>query len=143
MRLLFVRSEGLASLGIRRFEGGESSHVGIALDDNTVIDATMKYGVTNRSFSSFMDNRTLVDDITFPLTNETNAINFAKSMIGATYDWTALVGFVGWRDLSRDDRWYCSELAAASMAAGGYQLADRTKRITVRLVREIAKALCS
>ena len=139
MNLLFVTSPGPSSLLIRAFEGGLSSHVGI-LHDNTVIDTTFRHGVRSWSIEEFNKHHTIITNISFKVPNEELGIQFLKAQIGKPYDWTALAGFLMWRDWSETDSWYCSELAIAMAIASGKRLIDKPNRIGVRMAHELAYA---
>ena len=137
MEVLFSTTNKLSSLAIRAFEGGSASHCAIAISEDSIIDSTFKYGVSQRTRNDWIKGKILVDSIKLSIPNEENAINFAKSQLGKPYDFTALVGFLFWRSWQDTGSWYCSELVTASLLAGGLTLADRHKRIPVRLLREI------
>lgn len=141
MELLFTKARGLAGLGIRAFEGGTANHVAI-LDaaSGVVIEATFLEGVHRVDYDWFLVHNHVVQSVNVHLPDEETALQFAQSQVGKKYDWTALVGFLMWRDWSDTDRWYCSELAMATLLAGGLTLSDKHNRIGVRLCREIAYA---
>ncbi len=146
MELHFVRSRTLAGLAISAFEGGLASHVGISVPDHqgegeAIIDTSLKHGGVRAWHPADWHARyELVQRITVPLPDEAAGHAFLQDQLYKPYDWTALVGFVMWRDWSSSRAWYCSELAAAAMMAGGLTLADRQRRIGVRLLREVAHA---
>lgn len=139
MRLIFVRADNIGGALIRMFEGGEASHVGIDVGD-CIIDSTLLHGTTCRSHVEFIRRRTLIDTIDVPLPDEAAAITFLREQVGRPYDWTAIIGFMLFRDWSYDDRWYCSELAATAMLRGGLTIADRGRRFGVRICSEVAHA---
>lgn len=148
MRFVFTRSpRGLRSIGsraIQAFEGGEAGHVGMLVTDadgsRFVIDASSQGGVRVMPEHLWLAGYEVVDTIDVPLPDEAAAAAFLAAQVGKPYDWAAIVGFVGLRDWQNPSRWYCSELGAAAMLAGGLTLADRTARVGVRLLREIAHA---
>ena len=140
-RLIFTRSTNpLADVLIRAFEGGSAGHVGIAMDEGGVIHATLRDGVHAQTMAEFLAHRTVVQEIPLALPNQPAADQWLRAQLLKPYDWTALLGFLAWRDWSDDDAWYCSELAAAWMLHGGASLAGRHKRVGVRLLQEIAYA---
>ena len=141
IRLLFTSSRTPFDAVIRAFEGGTCSHVGIEIGDDLVIDTTfLQGGVAEHSLDEFMQGRKLIHAIELQLPNEAAALAFLVDQLGKPYDWTALAGFMFWRDWSETDAWYCSELAAAFLKVGGWALADRHVRVGVRLLLEIAFA---
>ena len=50
------------------------------------------------------------------------AYKYAEGQLGKPYDWFMITGMIFNRDWHRADRWYCSELVAASFAAVGSPL---------------------
>lgn len=139
MRILFTSSKGIGSLAIRAFEGGQASHCGV-VDGDHVIDASFLTGVVRTPINEWMKGRTLIDDIRIEVPDDTAAMGLLRSQIGKSYDYFALVGFVFWRDWSSDRAWYCSELIMRGIVEGGLTLADRHRRIGVRMLREVAHA---
>lgn len=141
MRLLFTTTPSLLSIGIRAFEGGRASHVGVQLD-NLVIDATFKHGVRCINVVDWTaeQGRPMVDVVPLSLPDPDAAWAFLNAQIGKPYDVSAWFGWLMWRDWSDDRAWYCSELALAAALAGGRTIADRRPRIGVRLLREISTA---
>lgn len=139
--LIFTRAHNsLADLAIRAFEGGSASHVGIRVGDTVTHSAWLQGGVKRQCMAEFLDGRMAVQEIPLSLPNPEAADAWLNEQIGKPYDWTALLGFVLWRDWSDDDRWYCSELAGAYLIEGGATLAGRHRRIGVRLLQEVAHA---
>lgn len=149
MRAIFVTSSNeapklnrLASALIRGFDGGAASHVGIVVTDGMVIDSTFAHGGVREWPEHVwrrMDGRRVVADITIDLPNERAAAEFARAQIGKRYDWTALAGMALWGDWATPDRWYCTELMAATMQAGGIDLSDQMRRIGCRVGMLIAE----
>ena len=140
-RLIFTRSRNPAlDILIRAFEGGSAGHVGIAMDEGGVIHATLRDGVHVQTMAEFLSTRIVVQEIPLALPNQPEADKWLRRQLLKPYDWTAIVGFLAWRDWSDDDAWFCSELAAGWMLAGGATLAGRHGRIGVRLLQEVAYA---
>lgn len=140
MQIAFVAADNLGGIAIRAFEGGQASHCGLLIGGDDVIDATFRHGVALRRREQFERRRRIVEVIDVPLPDERAAVMFALEQVGKPYDWTAIVGFMGLRDWSSDRRWYCSELCASALIAGGLTIADRGTRFGVRLLREVCHA---
>lgn len=141
LRLLFTTSSTFADAAIRAFDGGRAGHVAVQIGEDAVIDSTfLGGGVRLQPLETFLRGRRLVHAIDVTLPDEPAARVFLADQIGKGYDWTALVGFLAWRDWAEPDSWYCSELAAAALLAGGWTLADRHSRVGVRLLREVGHA---
>lgn len=144
MRLLFVTAPDLGSRLIRAADGGNASHVGVQLSDGSVIDSTWTHGGvrawSEADFWAAHKGRRLVDAVSLVVPREHQADAFLRDQVGRPYDKTGLLGFVVWHDFSEPDAWYCSELAAQAAIVGGRTLADRPRRIGVRLLHEVARA---
>ena len=56
------------------------------------------------------------------LPDEAKAEEFAIAQLGKDYDYLGIIGFWFNRDFHKDDKWYCSELAAEIIRAGGLEL---------------------
>lgn len=139
--LIFTRShEPLLDLPIRAFEGGTAGHVACRVDDLVVDSTFWQGGVQVHSFDEWSQGRLLVSEIPVEMPDAVSADRWLLEQVDKKYDWTALVGFTFWRDWSDDSKWYCSELAAAWLMAGGVAplLATRRARVGVRLIQEIA-----
>jgi uncharacterized protein YycO len=135
--LIFTRAESsLADLTIMAFEGGTASHVGIKIGEYVIDSAMMQGGVRRHTVEDFMRGRIAVDEVQLYLPNPDAADAWINKQIGKPYDWSALLGFLAWRDWSDDERWYCSELGGGYMLAGGATFASRYKRMGVRLLHE-------
>jgi uncharacterized protein YycO len=139
--LIFTRAaHPLRDLPIRAFEGGEAGHVGIRVGDEVTHSAWMQGGVLRHDVPTFLAGRVIVAEVPLTLPNPEAADTWLAQQVLKPYDLTALLGFLMWRDWSHDDKWYCSELAAAYMLEGGATLAGRHRRIGVRLLHEVAYA---
>lgn len=144
MRYVYVKRDGIGSLLIRAFEGGVASHVAMVLTDGSVVDATLRHGV--HRWASIDDwivanGYTIVDDITLALRNESAAEAWVLAQVGKGYDWTALIGFLLWRDLNERARWYCSELGLGALLSIGFEPRAKVRRCGVRLLQEMTGAL--
>lgn len=132
IRVLFVRHRSLASLAIRLFTFGRWSHVALLTDTGTVIDATAKHGVAERSLEDVLYNASDYDVAVLSFCAPHEALSWARAQIGKKYDWLALVGFYFRSDMQDQSRWFCSELVANAITVGGEPLfrADAASRIT-------------
>lgn len=137
MQLIFTRSRSPFGALIRAFEGGQWDHVAVVDGDN-VIEATALHGVRHRPRADLLADRPQHQVVHVDLPDERAALKFARSQVGKPYDWTAILGFLLWRDWSKTRRWYCSELAAQACAAGGLAVAGRQPRVGVRLMHAVA-----
>lgn len=139
--LLFTTQPGISSGLIRRFDGYDSSHVGILLPDNSVVDSTFWHGGVRRwSHDDFMQKRTLMHRVTFPVPRLDDGVAWLTMQIGKPYDWTALAGWLLWFDWQEDDCWYCSELAVAFSQACGRSVSGAPRRIGIDMARKLSGA---
>lgn len=128
--VFFADSDLIGSNLIRAFTWSEYSHVGF-IHNGTVIDSRWSAGgVTQYPAAELYAHYPRIQ--TFVLDRVPNAaIEYAIAQVGKPYDWTALAGLPFHRDWSRDDRWFCSELVAASCLHVGVPVVNKpTHRVT-------------
>lgn len=131
MKLLFAKKRNLPSALIRFFTWSQWSHVAI-VDGDAVIEATFLGGVSWRPLAEFLVDYT-TEEVGVSLPDEAAAMRFVRQQIGKRYDWTALVGIVFRSGWAKQDKWFCSELVAAAIQAGGKRLfREDASRITPR-----------
>lgn len=118
MKILFCTSNLPGALLIRSVTWSTWSHVAIILDDNMVLEAVWpRVRITTLdSIKQSHKNWCIVD---IPVLNEDIALEFCMKQVGKPYDTSALFGLLAHRDWGEDDSWFCSELAAATLEAGG------------------------
>ena len=139
--LIFVRSrKPWLDLPIRAFEGGDAGHVAVQIDGEIVDTTLSQRGVKRQPREDFLARYDVVDEVPVVLPNPRVANDWLRRQVGKPYDWTAIAGFVLWRDWQDEDRWYCSELAASWMREGGARMAEQYRRIGVRLIHEVSYA---
>lgn len=121
MKAIFTTNGQITSSAIKAFTASPYHHVGI-IDGDLVIEARMFSGVICSQISEYKNRGDwLVVEI--PVEDEGKAIEFARAQLGKRYDLAGAVGLpfrASWQDPSK---WYCSELLAASAAAGGTPIA--------------------
>lgn len=137
--LLFSRNRrAWMDLPIRAFEGGDAGHVGIQIGDEVIDSAFWQRGVRKTSFEAWRSEHVIVGSVPVYLPKMDEANAWLHEQLGKPYDWTAILGFLAWRDWSEPESWYCSELAAGWMQQGGVSPWVRSGRIGVRMVRAVA-----
>jgi uncharacterized protein YycO len=141
--LVFTRSApAWLDLPIRAFEGGVAGHVACRIADEVIDSTFWGRGVRSQPYDQWAHGRIIVADIPVDMPAGRAADEWLTRQIGKRYDLTGALGFLAWRDWSTDESWYCSELAAAWLQAGGLAVpATRHARVGVRLVHDIAHAL--
>lgn len=138
MKVILTRGRTVASVAIRcrltlaRGKTEHWSHALVVMGDGSVIDSTFqKGGVRRRSAEEALRHASemLVLDIKLP--DEAAAEAWLVSQLGKPYDWRACWGFlVGSRDWTDDYAWFCFELVAAALAAGGLDADADASRVT-------------
>lgn len=119
--VLFCRRTSLPSWLTRMFTGGARwSHCGILDHERgVVIEALMFKGVVETPLATWMLRYPSWEQVQIDCPAPGLALGFAREQVGKGYDYLAVVG-VPWRTAwDRPDRWYCSELVEAALAAGG------------------------
>lgn len=140
MRAVFCTGPDVYSSIIQRIDGGDYSHCGIIMPDDTVIEATYHAGVRRRRLDSLLTDKPNHSIVEFALPDEVAMQNFAIAQIGTKYDWTGVLGIGFSRDWQDPSAWWCSELLMAAAGAGGRKLSGNGRRVGVRLAFEVCNA---
>lgn len=140
MLAVFTDSKGPFAELIKWKERGEWSHVAVCFAPNRAIEATFLDGVRDRRFDSLLADRPDHLILNIPLPNDHAAHEFALAQVGKRYDWTGVFGLGFDRNWEDPSMWYCSELFAACMKAGGLKLprSGEVRMIGVQPSLEIA-----
>lgn len=136
MKVIFARRKTVGSALIRWFTWSQWSHVGVVIDNDFIIDTTLKHGgvrvhAGRKWIDEYPDHQVI--DVAVP--DERAAIAFLRRQLFKPYDWTGLVGIaLRSRRWAEADRWFCSELVAAALVEGGglRNLRLEAQRITPR-----------
>jgi len=130
MRLLFTHSPGIAGTAVKTFTWSQYSHVDI-VDGDVVIGAKFLKGVHTYPLDRRIAESSKHVFAVIPEVDSAAAIDFACNQIGKPYDIWAIFGFVARRDWSSDDKWFCSELAAAAALVQNVHVLNKSvSRIT-------------
>ena len=147
MQFILTRAHSVSSFAIRarltarRLAAGDRiteqwSHAASLLmfDPSEVVDTTfMLGGVVRRSLAEVVRPASAQLVVDCPLPNEGAATAFLLDQLGKDYDWRSGWGFAignaAWYDPSD---WFCFELVAAQMRAGGLRLPfmENLERVT-------------
>jgi hypothetical protein len=138
VRLQLSALDDIVSHAIMEDTRGLYSHVDIMTPHGTLIGArsaamvingvTYPAGVTERpaGYAPFTATKVLTFPYPPPLPWRTFAQcdaafwTFVSAQLGKPYDTWAVLGLGADRDWHSPDKWFCSELAAAALEAGGY-----------------------
>ena len=111
------------------------SHVGVLDEERAqVIEARMLHGVIVTPLPAFLARYSATERVGVECSDPSAGIAWARSRIGARYDYGAVARFV-WSALGRNDvaRYHCTELAEAAVTAAGRQRHRiHPHRVTVR-----------
>jgi uncharacterized protein YycO len=143
MKLIFTRAATPLSWLIRANtqEPGYTistgwSHVAIIVGDDHIVDAGFSRGVsTPRKLSSFLANNPNHQIIDIKC-DDNAAELWLISQIGKRYDYEAYFGIAFYnmfdkdRNWQEEDKWFCSELAAACLVKGGVKFKEHARVIT-------------
>lgn len=114
----FSSSRDPLSALIRWFSHSNYSHVDLVRNDGSLLGARFEGGVAVRPDGYANFNRTLRVTVDSPAARA--VYDYAESQVGKPYDWRAIAGFASGRSWMDDDRWFCSELAIASLIRGRF-----------------------
>lgn len=111
MKVIFGRNKKLGSLALQAYMGFRFSHVGVLIDNDTVLEAVYPEGVRLVSLDDFISRYTDTE-IRKIYTNRINKSD-SLSQLGKKYDVRGLLGLAfnkrAWND---PHGWFCSELVA-------------------------------
>ena len=116
IRLRFYNGKGLFSKLIKWRSWGEYSHVDIVMPNYTLIGAIGgKGGVVLHT--SYPAKSYVTYDV--PVPNAIEGLGWLVNQIGKPYDWTAIGAFITRTDWDDESKWFCSELATATLMKAG------------------------
>ena len=120
---LFCASRSLGSLVLRQGGGCPWSHVA-TVDPwrGTVIEAILPDGVVERPISEFLHEKTAMALTWVNVDSPQESLAFARQQKGKRYDLAGAIGAGFNHDWQDKNQWYCSELDAACIQAGGLKL---------------------
>lgn len=131
MKILFCKSNSISGFLIRLLTFSQWNHVALEFNGR-VIDSTFSRGVSEVGLHEFRKRYSLVRSIDVAGVNEFAAWDLMRSQLGKSYDWTAIIALPFREDWQRDRKWFCSELVAAGLRAGGKRLNLQSWRVTPR-----------
>lgn len=142
VKLIFMRSNMIGSKFIRFMTWSDFSHVGMIMPDGMVIEARYPEGVVMRPMSEALKHASEHEIISIPVKNVRATLDFMRCQLGKKYDTSGLFSFVTKRDWQSPDKWFCSELVASALAAGGTQVGRvEASRVTPQDIYNYPEAL--
>lgn len=126
--LRFSRGDGVAGWAVRTWTWSWAAHVGIVLRNGRILDAYPGRGVSVRDAAWEASDRFYQADV------PDGALLWARSQIGAGYDYLAVLGAVLHRDREGRGRWDCAAFVEWCCWKAGRPLLEvaRLDRITPR-----------
>lgn len=124
--ILLFRGRGLVSSLIRWQSRGDYAHAALLLPSGQVLESWQGAGVRVKTLTDWDG----IDRFAVPSMTEAqwaDALGFARSKIGAGYDYWGVARFLSRRRASANDRWFCSELVFAALAHAGVRLFERVE----------------
>lgn len=115
-----------------RFALALSSHCYIDTGDGGLYEALAIRGVRKLSVFSLSKRDIVVKNITFNVPDMDKAINFLNEQLGKKYDYLGALGLITFstRKWNDTDKWFCYELAAGALQAGGLDIFNDISHIT-------------
>lgn len=144
IKVHLCRSNNLGGYAIQAALFSRWNHVAIEVG-GSVFDATLACGVASWAPEGFTDRYDEVETIEIELPDEAAGLAFLMAQVGKRYDWAPLIALPIRADWQDPDRWFCSELFAAFLEAGGiivlsellpgYRVTPRDARIVAHVIR--------
>lgn len=136
MKVVFVKQHSIAAWAIRLFTWSRFHHCG-AIFDNVVYEATAWHGVVATPLDEFYDRYKNAEFIFADVEcDDHKAFQFLKNQLGKKYDWLSVFGIFFRAKVDDKNKWFCSELVAASSYIFRE---DRLSRITPEHLWMISK----
>lgn len=127
----FARSETLGGRLIRLGTMSDCNHVAIAVEGRW-FEAQFQKGVVETTQEEFSLAWNLKEEFTVLLPRPEATVEFLQAQLGKKYDWAAVLAMPFRGSWQWPNRWFCSELVAAALEAGGFEFAFKPNRVTPR-----------
>jgi len=122
--LLLFRGKGVISALIRWQTRSKYSHAALLLPNGDIIEAWQGLGAGVR-IKRGLDSWDGVEIYAVPSATAAawnEVIGFARSRVGAGYDYWSVARFISRRHMPPNDKWFCSELVFAAFRFAGIHL---------------------
>lgn len=131
MKIHFCRSKGFAAWIIRVGTMSRWNHVAVEID-GIIWQATGRKGVHVVNPESLASHYHRIESVPVELPDRVAAKDFGKAQLGKPYDWDAVFGMPFRANWQAKGKWFCSELVAAILQAGGKSIRLSHHRVTPR-----------
>lgn len=141
LKLRFVTEIDIVSEAVTWFEGGSLwSHVEFVLPDGTFLGARASGGIQIRAANYILPKQIKRQrEYAIPVDDDVleTILNFAKSQIGKSYDFTDIIGIATHTSLHNSNDWICSEFVTASCLKGGLVLINVEPEFVYKVTPEM------
>lgn len=103
-----------------RFHSASSSHC-LIVDGDYMVEAAMLHGVRRVLKDEAMKGQFVVRTVTFNVPDAEAGLAWLRTQVGLKYDFTGAFGIAlsPDREWAEESKWFCFELAAATLEAAG------------------------
>lgn len=129
LQLVLTRSKTVTSFGIRVFTGSLWSHVGILTPEGTVLESQAPHGVREVPLATVLSRASEHLVLDYADIDAGPVIAAARSQLGKSYDYLAIVAFYFRARWDDDSSWFCSEYVAWSINTGWHPV-FRTREVS-------------
>jgi len=130
IEILWARSHSLSSLAIRAINWSAWSHCALVTPGG-VIESVWPAGVVVTVRERFEARSSRLASSSVAVPDARAALAFARAQVGRPYDLAGALGLGLHREWDDPSRWWCSELIAAALRAGGRTVFPRNQhRVT-------------
>ena len=132
MKIISVSSHGIGAWLIKIFTFSKWNHTAIYYEDTGLVyDSTISTGVRKLPIDTYLKLYPNHDIVDIEVPDVEAAKAFSEKQVGKKYDTSAIFGLALQRDWQEDDKWFCAEVAEATIATGGRQrFRNEVSRIT-------------
>ena len=120
LTVIYSRERSLGSIAVRAGSWwSQWGHCGIVTPQGTVIEALAFGGVVESSLHNAKARASKWAIVGVECPDPAAAVAFARQQLGKPYDWGGIFGMVAREPWASRNRWFCSKLVEAAIAAGG------------------------
>lgn len=103
-----------------RFKVASASHC-LIKDGDYLIEASMEHGVRRVPAAVALKGLTVVEEVSYSVPDANAGLTWLRTQVGLPYDWAGAFGLAlaPDRDWTESDKWFCFELAAATLVNAG------------------------
>lgn len=118
IKVHLTASNTLGGWLIRLLTFSRWNHASIEID-GIVYEALLATGVRTITATSYRDKWKRGKTVELEIPDKEAAKSFLRAQVGKPYDWTAIIALPFRQKWQKQNRWFCSELVASALVAGG------------------------